>query len=283
MPGTPRVLLDDAVFPEGPRWRDGRLWVSDQHAKEVFTVDLEGRREKIVDVPGQPSGLGWTPDGKLLIVSMVDRRLLRLDPGGLTTVGDLSSLAAFHCNDMVVDDKGRAYVGNFGFDLDAHEAPRPTNLVLVEPDGRARVVAEDLLFPNGTVITPDGKTLIVGESFGGRLTAFDILPDGSLENRRIWANISAPPDGICLDAEGCIWVAVPLDPGSFIRVAEGGEIKERIELDRSAYACMLGGPDGRSLFLLEALTSHHRKAAERGPGNGRIRVVEVDVPHAGRP
>jgi sugar lactone lactonase YvrE len=283
MARSPRLLIDDLVFPEAPRWHDGRLWVSDQHAREIFAVDLEGRRETILGVPGQPSGLGWLPDGRLLVVSMVDRRLLRVEAGAPVVQADLSKLAPFHCNDMVVDSKGGAYVGNFGFDLDGGEAARPTGLILVTPEGQARVVADDLLFPNGTVITPDGKTLIVGETFGARLTAFDISPDGSLSNRRVWAYLGVPPDGICLDAEGCIWVAVPLNPGRIVRVAEGGEVKERIDLDRGGYACMLGGPDGRSLFLLEAFTSHHEKAAARGRGNGRIRVVEVDVPHGGLP
>jgi sugar lactone lactonase YvrE len=281
---SPRLLLDDLVFPEGPRFRDGRLWVSDQHAQEVFTVDLQGRRETVLEVPGQPSGLGWLPDGRMLVVSMVDRRVLRVESGKTVTHADLSKLAPFHCNDMVVDTKGRAYVGNFGFDLDGHESPRQTILILVEQNGEARVVADELFFPNGMVITPDGNTLIVGETFGGRLTAFDVEADGSLKNRRIWADIGAPPDGICLDAEGCMWVAIPLNPGGFIRVAEGGEVRARIDLeDRSGYACMLGGPDGRSLFLLEAFASHHEKAKKRGRGNGRIRVVEVSAPHAGLP
>jgi sugar lactone lactonase YvrE len=278
-----RILLDDLVFPEGPRWRDGRLWVSDMHGKEVFAVDLDGRRETILAVPGRPSGLGWLPDGRLLVVSMVDRKVLRIEAGEPVVHADLSTLAPFHCNDMVVDRIGRAYVGNFGFDLDAREAPRATGLILVLPDGRVRVVAEDLLFPNGAVITPDGKTLVVAETFGARLTAFDIEPDGSLANRRLWAEVGLPPDGICLDAEGCIWVAAPVDAGGFLRVAPGGEVKQRIAADRRGYACMLGGPDGRSLFLLEAFSSHRDKAIARGRGNGRIRIVEVDVPHAGWP
>jgi sugar lactone lactonase YvrE len=281
----PRVLLDDLVFPEAPRWRDDRLWVSDQHAREIFTVDLAGHRQQVLDVPGQPSGLGWLPDGRLLAVSMVDRKVLRLEAGEPAPVlhADLSKLAPHHCNDMLVDAKGRAYVGNFGFDLDGREAPRPTCLVLVAPDGESRVVADELMFPNGMVTTPDGSTLVVGESFGGRLTAFDVATDGSLSNRRVWAELGFPPDGICLDAEGCIWVAVPVRQGAFVRVAEGGEVKQRIDVDRGAYACMLGGPDGRSLFLLEATTSHGEKARARGRGNGRIRVMEVDVPRAGLP
>lgn len=204
------VLLDDLVFPEGPRWRDGKLWFSDMNDLRVRTVDLDGRTEDVVRVPGQPSGLGWLPDGRLLVVSMTDRRLLRLDGDTLSEVADLSKLANHHCNDMVTDVEGRSYVGNFGFDLQAGESPRTTGLVLVTPEGDARIVAEDLSFPNGSVITPDGRTLVVGESWAGRLSAFDIAEDGSLSGRRVWAQLEgAIPDGCCLDAEGAIWVASP--------------------------------------------------------------------------
>ena len=277
----PRLLLDGLVFPEGPRWRDGRLWFSDMHDQEVSTVDLEGNRETVVRVPTQPSGLGWLPDGTLLVVSMTDKKLMKLVDGRLELHADLSHIAGFHCNDMVVDAQGRAYVGNFGFNLYGGEAPCAAKLAMVTPDGEARVVAEDLMFPNGTVITPDGKTLIIGETFAGRLTAFDIDDDGSLSSRRTWANVRQPPDGICLDTEGCIWLAVPLTPGAFLRVAEGGEIVERIDLsDHGAFACMLGGPEGRTLFLLEARES---VPTQMSRGNGRIRVVEVSASHTGLP
>ena len=276
-----RVLLDGLVFPEGPRWFEGRLWFSDMHAHEVVAVDLDGRRETIVEVPNQPSGLGWLPDGRLLIVSMVDRKLLRLDPDGLYEVADLSALAPFHCNDMVVDAAGNAYVGNFGFDLGAGEEPRTTTMVRVTPDGEASVAADDLMFPNGTVITPDGKTLIVGESWGRRLTAFDVEGDGSLTNRRVWADLGEPPDGICLDAEGCVWVAVPTLPGAVARVAEGGEVRERIDVaEFGVYACMLGGPERKTLFTLEAKTSAPEPGA---PRTARIRAFEVEVGGAGLP
>jgi len=185
------TVVDGLAFPEGPRWHEDRLFFSDQHAHQVLALDSGGNVEEIVRVEQQPSGLGWTPDGRLLIVSMLDRRLLRLDHGGpdgarLSVVADLSALATFHCNDMVVAADGRAYVGNFGFDLDAGESPRPATLVMVEPDGAAAIVAEEMRFPNGTVITPDGRTLIVGESVAGCLTAFTIEPDGTLSNRRLW-------------------------------------------------------------------------------------------------
>lgn len=274
------VLLDGLAFPEGPRWHDGRLYFSDMYGHRVMTVDLEGRAETLAHVPGRPSGLGWLPNGRLLVVSMTDRRLLRLDPDGLSELADLSELASFHCNDMVVDAQGRAYVGNFGFDLDARQTPKPTALILVTPDGDARVVAKDLSFPNGTVITPDGRTLVVGESFGARLTAFDVEPDGSLARRRLWAQLErAVPDGICLDAAGAIWVASPIS--DVLRVLEGGEVTHRIAVSTHPYACMLGGPDRRTLFVCTAETSRPDEAvAER---SGRIEIVEVEVPGAGLP
>ncbi len=294
---TPTVLLDGLTFPEGPRWRDGRLFFSDMHDGKVLAVDLEGRVETIATVVGEPSGLGWLPDGRLLVVSMQDRRLLRLDPDGLHEVADLSKLATFHCNDMVVDAKGRAYVGNFGFDL--HAGPpvaidgdavaeitekatfHKAEIVRVDPDGSARVVADDLSFPNGTVITPDGRTLVVGESFAARLTAFDVAADGSLSNRRVWAKLEkAVPDGICLDAEGAIWVASPVS-AEVLRVHEGGHVSQRIQVATQAFACMLGGADRRTLFICTALDS--QPDACRAKRGGRIEMVRVDAPGAGLP
>src|SRR5262245_10119366 len=277
----PRVLVDGLAFPEGPRWHAGRLWFSDLHAHRVMTVDEAGRTEVIVDVPGLPSGLGWTPGGRLLVVSMTDRRLLRFESGALVEAANLSQLAAFHCNDMVVDGQGRAYVGNFGFDLLAQAAFHPAELILVTPDGQARVVATDMAFPNGAVITPDSHTLIVAESMGTRLTAFDIQPDGSLTNRRLWAAI-APlvPDGICLDTDDCIWVASP--PTSEVaRIREGGEVLDRIAVETHAYACMLGGAARRTLFIATAST--HDPEMARRQCSGRIETVEVAVPGAGWP
>ena len=277
----PNVLLDGLRFPEGPRWHEDRFWFSDMHAGRVIALSMDGTVETIVEVEGEPSGLGWLPDGRLLVVSMQDRRLLRLDLDGLTEVADLSSLASFHCNDMVVDAQGRAYVGNFGFDLHKEETPIGANLILVHPDGRAQIAAKDLRFPNGTVITPDGKILIVGESFGGCLTAFDVAEDGSLHNRRLWAQLEgAVPDGICLDEEGAIWVASPVGTGGVLRVREGGEVTDRIEVEHEAFACMLGGPDRRTLFICTAPDSDPAKTGDR---RGRIEMVEVDVPGAGLP
>ena len=276
-----RVLIDGLAFPEGPRWRAGKLYFSDMHAHQVLAIGMSGPCEVICEVPGQPSGLGWLPDGRMLVVSMKDRKLMRRDPDGLKTVADLSKLAPFDCNDMVVDARGRAYVGNFGFDLYANETPRATTLVMVSPDGATRVVAEDLMFPNGMVITPDGKTLIVGETFAARLTAFDIAADGSLANRRVWADLgTSPPDGICLDAENTIWVACPTK-SEVIRVKQGGEVIERIKVETDAFACMLGGAGGRVLFIATAPNSDPQKC--RASRNGRIEYARVEVPRAGLP
>jgi sugar lactone lactonase YvrE len=275
------VLLDDLTFPEGPRWRDGKLWFSDMHDGVVRSVDPEGRSEVVVKVAGDPSGLGWLPDGRLLVVSMRDRRLLRLDDGGLSEVADLSGLASFHCNDMVVDAVGRAYIGNFGYDLHGAGERRNAEIILVTPDGDARVVADDLAFPNGTVITSDGGTLIVGETMGLRLTAFDIEADGSLSGRRTWAQLDRIlPDGICLDAEGAIWVASPVS-SAVVRVAPGGEVTHRIPLETQSFACMLGGPERRTLHVCTAENSDPEEA--RANRTGRIETVEVEVPGAGLP
>ena len=281
MGDRPTVLLEGLTFPEGPRWRDGRLWFSDFYAHEVVAVDLAGRRETIVEVPGQPSGLGWTPDGRLLVVSMTDRRLLRLDPDGLVEGADLSELAAWHCNDMVVDGEGRAYIGNFGFNSHAGEEFRPADLIRVDPDGGAAIAATGLAFPNGTVITPDGGTLIVGETRGNCLTAWDRAPDGSLHDRRVWADLGGNfPDGICLDAEGAVWVADPRNRET-IRVREGGEVLARISTgEMGSYACMLGGEHRRTLFICTCQQSGPGTAELR---SGRIEFVEVEAPGAGWP
>lgn len=277
-----KTLIDEIIFGEGPRWHAGRLWFSDMHAQSVMTAGLDGTCQKVVDVPGRPSGLGWLPDDRLLIVSMVDRRLLRLEGDRLVEHADLSNIATWHCNDMVVDGNGNAYVGNFGFDLEVKEpVPTETTMALVTSDGRVEPAAAGLLFPNGTVITPDAQTLIVAETFGARLTAFDIQSDGILSNRRIFADLSPNiPDGICLDAEGAIWVADPVG-GECFRVLEGGEVTHRIPTDRGCFACMLGGPDRKTLFLMTADDFHREKAREAR--SGRIEIVEVEVPGAGLP
>lgn len=278
---TPKVLAGGFTFPEGPRWQGGKLWFSDFYAHRVLTVDLTGTVEEVVKVPQQPSGLGFLPDGRLLIVSMLDRKLLRLDGKALTEVADLSTYATGPCNDMVVDAKGRAYVGNFGSNHHAGEAPRSAALVRVDLDGKVSKVADDLEFPNGTVISPDGRTLIVGETRGNRLTAFDIAADGGLANRRIFAAVGGMfPDGICLDAAGGIWVADPRGLRT-LRVEEGGRVTHSIDTaPRGCYACMLGGDNGRTLFIL---TNSGSGPAMGQKADGRIEIVRVDVPHAGLP
>ena len=275
------VLLDGLFFPEGPRWHAGKLWFSDMQGLHVMTVDATGRSENIIEVKGSPSGLGWLPDGRLQVVSMLDRRLLRLEDDGLVEVADLNHLASFHCNDMVMDRQGRAYIGNFGFDYAANAPVKPAEIVLVTPEGHARIVAENLLFPNGTVITPDGQTLIVAETFGNRLTAFDINSDGSLSNRRIWAALEGIfPDGICLDAAGAIWVAAP-HPGEVMRVIRGGNISDRVTVSTRPYACMLGGVDRCTLFICTAGSAIPDEVRVM-PG-GKIETIEVEVPGAGLP
>ena len=281
------VLIEGLTFTEGPRWRDGRLYFSDFFTHRVLAVDTKGNMETIVETPQQPSGLGWSPDGSMLIVSMNDQKLLSFNKGELSEAADLSQLATHFCNDMVVDKKGNAYVGNFGFDLHAGESIKPTNLILVRPGEEPCEVAENVFFPNGTVITPDDKTLIVGETFASCLTAFDINEDGTLANRRVWADLRSieegytpVPDGICLDAEGAIWVASP-STNDVIRVQEGGALLDKVEVDRGAFACMLGGENGNTLFISTANDSTEETCLKEK--SARIEVIDVDVPRAGLP
>jgi sugar lactone lactonase YvrE len=276
------IILRGLCFGEGPRWHDGALWFSDMHAHEVVRLAPDGTRDTICRVDGWPSGLGWLPDGDLLVVSMTDRRLLRWDGSRLRQHADLSSLASFHCNDMVVDAHGRAYVGNFGFDLHAGQPPRSAELICVEPDGSARVAARDLAFPNGAVITPDGRTLIVAESWSRQLSAFDIDSQGALSGRRIWAKLpeGALPDGICLDADGGIWSASP-STNECVRQREGGEVTHRVAVEQGAFACMLGGDDGRSLYILTAGSSAPEEC--RATRSGQVEVWQAPYPHAGLP
>lgn len=286
------VLADGIYFGEGPRWHEGRLWFSDFYAHAVKSVSLAGDLRTEFEIDDQPSGLGWAPDGSMLIVSMTRRQVLRRSiDGQISLHADLSRIADFHCNDMVVDAAGRAYVGNFGFDLDAAMVSRgvetviadhPTaKLACVAPDGSVSVAADDMHFPNGPVITPDGKTLILGETLAGALTAFDIAADGTLSNRRLWASTwPRVPDGITLDAGGAIWIANPIAP-ECVRIAEGGEVLEVIETSQPCYACMLGGDDGKTLFMLTAETSIGHEAA-KAP-KGRLLTAQVEVGRAGRP
>ena len=272
-----KVLADGLSFPEGPRWYADALYFSDFYTHRVHKLTSDGAIDVVATVPNQPSGLGWLPDGRMLIVSMLDRKLLRLEPSGhLAEHADLNTVATWHCNDMVVDSHGRAYVGNFGFDTHTPgTAPSEANLALVSPDGRVIRAAEGLWFPNGSVITPDGRTLVVAETRANRLTAFEIGPAGELGARRVWADLGVHfPDGIALDAHGQIWVADPRNR-CLIRVAEGGDITSKVDLDRGAYACALGGDDGHTLYVCAATGSgtHAKSRLE-----GQILAMRVDVP-----
>jgi sugar lactone lactonase YvrE len=285
-----RVLAAGLYFGEGPRWHDGRLWFSDFYAHAVKSVDESGTVRTELDLDDQPSGLGWLPDGRLLVVSMKERVVKRLDAGKLVVHADISHLTTFLCNDMVVDARGTAWIGNFGFDLDAeldargedvfHNHP-VTNLVRVDADGSVHLAAGDMHFPNGSVVTPDGKTLIVAETFASCLTAFTIADDQSLTDRRIWASLpGVAPDGICLNENQQVWVANALGC-EVLLVAEGGEIVNRIATSQNCYACMLGGSDGKTLFAVTAASSHGAHAAAET--TGKIEVVAVDAAGAGWP
>ena len=289
------ILRDGLYFGEGPRWHEGRLWYSDFYDHAVHAIDLDGNDERIVEVESQPSGLGWLPNGDLLVTSMLDRKLMRWNGSELTTHADFGNHFTWHANDLLVDQHGRAYIGNFGFDYEvfldeqgieglfADPDSLTTVMCRVDPDGSINVASDGLIFPNGMVISPGSKTMIVAETLALRLTAFDVAVDGSLSNRRVWADLSAhmaAPDGICLDAEGAVWIANALAP-RLMRIGEGGVVIDEVETTMNTYACMLGGPEGKHLFAMTAPTSDSRHAP-LAP-NGAIEVVQVAVPHAGQP
>ncbi len=276
------TLLVGLAYGESPRWHDGRLWFSDFGAQEVVAVDLEGNKEVIARISGTPMGLGFLPDGRLLIVSLRDGLLLRREQdGGIVTHANLSSLSRSPWNDMVVDGRGNAYIGNMGFDFPAGEFA-PGILALVTPAGEVRQVADGFAFANGMVVTPDNKTLILAESYAHRLTAFDIEASGNLSNRRVWADLGGDsPDGICLDADQAVWYA---DVGTrrCVRVREGGEILQSVDLDRGCFACMLGGRDRRTLFLMAA----EYPPSSWGPEavrTGQVLTAHAPVPGIGWP
>lgn len=292
-------VADGFTFLESPRWHDGKLYLSDFYTGRVLNVAHDGAVTEVLTLDDRPSGIGWMPDGSMLVVSMTQKKLLRIRGGERSVHADLSALAAGHLNDMVVDAQGRAYVGNFGFDLASRADYRSTSVIMVGPDGAAQVAAEGLHFPNGSVITPDGGTLIVNETYGNRISAFEIGTDGMLGDRRDWAVFGPQPplqtddfeavdaartvgaDGGCLDASGAIWFADTVN-ARVVRVAEGGQILEAIEWSGGkVFACMLGGDDGRTLYVCGAPDASARKrAAERG---GVLLSVRVTVPRAGRP
>jgi sugar lactone lactonase YvrE len=292
------TIFTGGSYFEGPRWHDGTWWVSDFYRQQVSRISPHGAETVVVQVPQQPSGLGWLPDGSLVIVSMKDHHLLRFADGELSTLADLAPYCGGHLNDLVVDEAGHVFVGDFGFDLMGGGEGAPAALKRVDPDGTVTVVAEGLQFPNGTVITPDGGTLIVGETLGNRFTAFDLADDGSLSNRRVWAELgpevtgtrtedvlgqlTIAPDGCTLDAEGHIWAADAVG-NRVVRVAPGGEVVDEFAAPegQGVFACALGGEDGRTLLLCCApdFLEHNRAPVREAV----LVTAQVDVPHAGRP
>jgi len=301
---TLKLLAENIYFSEGPRWHNNKFWFSDFYQHAVFSLDASGTLEKIVDIPNQPSGLGWLPNGDMLIVSMHDQRIMRFSNGSLTVHSDLSHLTKYTCNDMVVDNDGHAYVGNFGTTKHNIDVV-PTCLIHVTPEGIASIAATNLEFPNGTVITPDGKKLIIGETYAGRLTSFDINPDKTLSNRKIWAQMMPTwifyitkirrflkqaatesgyavrvPDGICLDENMGIWVASPTTFEVF-RIEEGGNVTDIVSTPQRAYACMLGGSEGKTLHISTANDSTPEVAKSKPMG--KIYTTKVKYARAGNP
>jgi len=284
MAATPRRLAEGLVFPEGPRWHGGLLWLSDMFAEQVVTCSPDGKIETVLETPGVwPSGLGFMPDGALVVATMQDARLVRWHDGQSSALADLSRFGDGEkfwgsvLNDMVIDGSGNLYVGVYGLGKDKAD----TGIILRRPDGTTDVVADGLAIANGMVVTPDGKTLIIAELGSDHLTAFDVRPDATLANRRVFARVpGSTPDGICLDAEGAVWFGSVYN-GEFFRVAEGGKVLDHIEVGRFAVAPALGGPNRSTLYLLTADTT--REELAKGKAVGYIEVLEVDVPGAGWP
>jgi len=281
-----QTLMNGLVVGESPRWHAGRLWFSNWGAQEIIAVDVNGRSEVMVRVPTTvPFSIDWLPDGRLLVVSGPEARLLRQEPDrSLATHADLSGLAK-GWNEIVVDGRGNTYVNGGDYKFGPGEPFVPGVVALVTPDGSVRQVADDIHFPNGMVVTPDNKTLIVTESFKARLTAFDIAADGSLSNRRVWAELGQGGDGICMDAEGAVWTpAFPDGRPCCVRVREGGEVLQRIELEKFCFACMLGGEDGKTLFMLVAEWRGVEHMNELFSSHtGQLLTAQAPSPHAGRP
>ena len=284
----PTLLVDGLDFGEGPRWHDGRLWYSDFHQHRIYAISADGARETMVDMGDErPSGLGWLPDGDLLVVAMLARQVWRVRDGEIGVHADLGDLATWHCNDMVVAANGTAYVGNFGYDIEGDRSnPMSATLAIVGPDGSVFAGPSGLDFPNGSVITPDGSTLIIGETFASRMTAFEVLDGGLLGERRLWAETPGIfPDGCCLDAAGGIWIA-DAGRGDVVRVVAGGEVTDRVampdlERPQKAYACMLGGGDGRTLYCVTAPGARPEDTVD--VGGGAIWTIRVEHRAAGRP
>lgn len=273
------LLYADLRFPEGARWHDDRLWFSDMHTGQVFRADPEARSlEEVVVVDDQPSGLGWLPDGSLLVSCMTDRVVRRVASDGAVDVfADVSGLTGAPVNDLVTDAAGRTFLGGFGYDLYADAPQRPGPIFRIEPDGTSVVADDDMVFPNGSVFLPGTRTLVVAETWAARLTAFDVADDGSLLDKRVWAELPAgsTPDGTCVDAEGAVWVS-SIGTSQFLRVEAGGRVTRTIDVaGRCATDCVLGGPTGSTLFLL---TSNSWQPGETGVRAGRVEAVDVDVP-----
>jgi sugar lactone lactonase YvrE len=276
------ILMSGLIFPESPRWHHDRLWLADWGAQEVIAVDLQGESDVILSVPSFPFSIDWLPDGRLLIVSASDGQLLRRERDGSMVIhADLRDLSVRPWNEIVVDGRGNAYVNNIGFDFTDGEFANGI-IAVVTPDGTARQVADDVAFPNGMVVTPDNATLIVAESYGSRLTAFDIAPDGSLANRRVWGELDGGvPDGICLDVDGAVWYG-DVPHKRCARVRPGGEVLQTIELDRGCFACMLGGAGRQTLFLIANEWAGPEGMADGG-AMGQVLTTLAPAPSAGWP
>ncbi len=304
-----KKLIGGLYFGEGPRWHENKLWFSDFYSHKVMTLDENNSLETVCEVPNQPSGLGWLPNGDLLIVSMLDRKILRFSEGSISVHADLSEYVAHKCNDMVVGRDGTAYVGNFGMG-DAGESLNSTHLMIVKSDGTVLKGPDNLLFPNGTVITEDGKNLIIGETLGAKLTSFDIEDNGELTNRKLWARTSPlfslliikflssmgfdlskvdfskysknlhVPDGICLDEKNGIWIASPTTK-AVVRIEKGGNITNTINTPKGAFACMLGGKERKTLYVIISNSSDPEEA--QASPEGEIHSIEVEIPGVGKP
>ena len=276
-----QTIAKGLAFPEGPRWYAGRLWFTDQHGRAIYAMNPAGELERISTTDDLPGGLCWLPDGTLLVVYMTQRRLMRLSGSVLEEYADLSGCASYHCNDMVADRQGRVYVGNFGFDLHGGAAVSTAEIVRVDTDGEVDIFCGDVVFPNGGVITPDGQTLLIAETFAHRITAFQFDAKGGINERALWADLGeATPDGICLDEDNALWVASP-GTKALLRVKQGGEILARCETSGTPYACMLGGVERRILYVCTSETDNPGDAARLK--SGRIEQVRVVSAGAGLP
>ena len=274
----PKTLMTGIGLGESPRWHQGRLWFADWVAQELIALDVDGTHEVITHVRSLPFSIAWLPDGPMLVTS--GTHLLRMEPdGSLVTHADLGGLSQYGWNEIVIDDRANTYVNNICFDFMAGADFAPGIIALVTPDGSVRQVADGMAFPNGMIVTPDNSTLIVAESFAGRLSAFDIEPDGGLSNRRVWAELGEGGDGMCMYADGAVWTPAGK---TCLRVAEGGEVLERIELECFGFASMLGGPEGRTLFILTADWSGTENVG-KGPRTGSVLTVEAPAAHVGHP